>query len=101
MSPLLRCTYGASSAPPSMAARKSRGSRPNARAPATAWATPAVTMKTHEFADQLHPAARAGRPQPQRLGTDGIEHRCDPFPHLLRPGGEHDQRALLGRLLRP
>jgi hypothetical protein len=58
-------------------------------------------MKTHEFADQLHPAARAGRPQPQRLGTDGIEHRCDPFPHLLRPGGEHDQRALLGRLLRP
>src|SRR3954447_13451038 len=49
MSQLLTCTYGASSGPPSMAARKSRGSRPSARAPATAWATPAVTMKTHEL----------------------------------------------------
>ena len=48
---------------------------------------------------ELEPAARARLAQPQRLRPDRVEDRADPLADVLRPGGEHDQLALLrGRL---
>ena len=50
---------------------------------------------------ELEALGRARLAQPHGLRADRVEDRVDALAHVLGPGGEHDQLALLGRLPGP